>query len=181
MDVLKRIRVLREGGNTLRSHVIPHLDQYTVGKHSYDALSILLVLHPGPSTVLIECMLWHDVAERWVGDLPGPVKWFWPGVHEPLAEAEEEVLRFVGVPVDDLNEEDLRWLKACDLLEFFLWCQDQLAIGNLHAENAKEAVAKQLEIAGLPTPARQYWERLKNHGWRRGPELIDLMKEVQGE
>ena len=74
-QINRRVLAAREGGNVLRCHTVPHHGQYSVGKHSYDALSLLLLLHPNPSMNLVKATLWHDCAERFVGDMPAPAKW----------------------------------------------------------------------------------------------------------
>ena len=51
LSAVDRIKATREAGNVRRFHVVPHVGEYTVGKHSYDAVSMLFVLHPTTGTL----------------------------------------------------------------------------------------------------------------------------------
>ena len=73
---IKRLKYLRESGSVERCHCIPHNSSYTVGKHCYDMVVLLMQLFPGdPSTALIKSVLYHDAHERTLGDLPATAKW----------------------------------------------------------------------------------------------------------
>lgn len=63
---------LRASGHVRRWHTIRTITQQTVAEHSGQALTLLLQLHPDPSFNLIRALLWHDSAERVVGDVPSP-------------------------------------------------------------------------------------------------------------
>lgn len=165
-EQLDRIRALREAGNVRRAHTIPYHGEYTNGKHSYDALSILLVCHPNPSVNLIKAVLWHDTAERWLGDLPHPAKRAFPLLGDAYTAAEESILAQMGVP--SLTKEESRWLRAVDTIEFWCWCKDQEAIGNQHVLNALRSVSRQLAQIKLPGSLGEVLSRL---GWQRSEEL----------
>ena len=79
-DIVEQIRSLRESGNVKRVHTIPVVGDvtYTVGSHSWNAVSLLYQLHTGPSHNLVKALLWHDCAERWMGDIPWPAKHYNP-------------------------------------------------------------------------------------------------------
>ena len=138
MSILKtihKIRAIREGGNTERAHTIPHHGTYRVAEHSWNVATLLAVLHPDPSRDLILAGMWHDVHERWTGDIPGSIKW---GFSDILKGEIKKLIADVesGLGIDhilNLLPEDLKWLKACDMLEFWLWSIDQQALGNCNA------------------------------------------------
>ena len=169
MSRTNKVLALREGGNVRRAHTIPHRDEYTVGKHSYDVACIILALHPSPSAELLRACLLHDVPERWVGDIPATAKWYNIRIGEAFDEAERAVQLKWDIEVE-LNEEDLAWLHAADRVEFWLWCHDQLNSGNLHVQEAKLAVEHWM---------RMHWEELPLYiqdfvdgfEWQRLPEL----------
>src|SRR3990167_6644390 len=92
-EAMQQIARLRDSGNVRRAHVFPHHGEYSVGLHSYNALSMLLLLHPGPSIALVEAVLWHDAAEKTLGDLPATAKWTYPMLAKAYELAEAEVLR----------------------------------------------------------------------------------------
>jgi len=137
-------RALREGGAVERCHTIPHHGSYTVGQHSYDALSLLLVLHPDPTLALVKAVLWHDVPERWTGDVPANAKWDNHRLAHALAVSEGKVFDALGLgPLfEGLSEEECSWLHAVDRLELWLWCQDQLALGNSNVRVVQKNLAE---------------------------------------
>lgn len=124
-----RILTAREAGYVRRCHTIPIIGEYTVGKHCYDALSILLILHPEPSLNLIKAVLWHDVAERWTGDTPAPAKWSNPDLNFHLREMENRILRLRGFKFELTAEEEC-WLRGVDMLEFLMFAYEQIQMGN---------------------------------------------------
>lgn len=172
LSAVDRIKATREAGNVRRFHVVPHVGEYTVGKHSYDAVSMLCVLHPNPSVGLIKALLWHDGAERWVGDMPRPA----PDYHEPLRYAYDqahmaalqtwEMYEFGG-----LVEEDFRWLNAIDTLEAWVWCQEQVAFGNQHCVEALVGLSRTIErgLSRFPDPCREFYLQYE---WSRLPERM---------
>ena len=138
MSILKtihKVRAVREGGGTKRTHTTPHHGSYSVAEHSWNVASLLAILHPDPSKELILAGLWHDVHERWTGDMPAPIKWC-------LGKVAKDEFKRLEISIEEnleidvaLSTDDIKWLKACDMLEFWLWCKDQIALGN---QNAKE-------------------------------------------
>ena len=140
MSILKtihRVRAIREGGNVERTHTTPHHGSYGVDKHSWGVATLLAILHPNPSKELILAGLWHDVLERWTGDIPAPSKWrLGKVVMDEIKRLENSIESSLGINFD-LSAEDLKWLKACDMLEFWLWSIDQGALGNCNTEEGK--------------------------------------------
>lgn len=175
LSTSERVLAMREGGAVERSHTIPHLDSYTVGLHSYNALSLLMLLHPNPSRALIEAMLWHDVPERWLGDLPATAKWLNPELKAAYGRAERKAIDRLGIPMDDfyLSEDDWRWLNAVDRLEFWLWVQDQEMLGNHHTEEARQNIVAWLNqnIGELPDECRRFYTE---HSHGRLPDQLIL-------
>lgn len=163
--IVRAVLARREGGKTRRMHAMPHHGEYTVGQHSYDALSLLLVLNPTASLRLIRTVLWHDCAERWVGDTPAPAKWYNPPFHEQLHAVEkwvDELFLFKS----PLSQEEQEWLDAVDMLEFWLWCQDQLALGNILVKEVEERVcetiADRINEGKFPHPAVAFFRNFRH-------------------
>lgn len=134
---IHKIRAIREGGNTERCHTTPHHGSYSVAEHSWNVATLLATLHPDPSRDLILAGMWHDVHERWTGDTPAPIKWC-------LGNVTRDELKRLSDSIDSsleikfyLPTEDIKWLKACDMLEFWLWSTDQQALGNCNANEGK--------------------------------------------
>lgn len=177
-DLYSRIRLLREAGNVRRCHTLTIIGDYTVGKHSHDALSILLVLHPNPSLQLIRHVAWHDSAERWIGDWPSPVKRAFPTLWP--RDAEEALLTQLGVPTNgELTQEEHEWATAVDLLEFLFWCEEQAELGNRVVGNARaqcvRALCRRRDEGLLPSECRDILPVALTREWERSksPDMGD--------
>lgn len=178
-DIWNEIRALREGGHVKRCHALVHNDVgYTDGKHSYDALSLLLMLHPDPQMHLVKWVLWHDAAERWVGDLPASIKEKDRRLRAAYVAAEEEAmathLPSVLEAWTQLSDSDRAWAAGVDMVEFYLWCEDQHALGNRHVENARINILAYIQAAQtaghLPAALWEFVNRRGGAKWRRLPE-----------
>lgn len=165
---IDRILAAREAGHVRRSHTLPYHGDYTVGKHSYDALSLLLLLYPGgaPSLGLIKAVLWHDGGERWVGDMPGPAKWYDKVLGEAYERAEAKASAAHGF-WQEITVEEKNWLDGVDKLELYLWCHDQIAMGNCNAKSFVSQLSSWFVDNEARLPAEvisvykaYYWRRL---------------------
>ena len=136
---INMVRAIREGGDTERCHTTPHHGSYSVAEHSWGVATLLAILHPDPSRDLLLAGLWHDVHERWTGDIPGSIKWSFSDILIGGINKLENTIE-LGLGIDhvlNLPSEELKWLKACDMLEFWLWSVDQIALGNQNANESK--------------------------------------------
>lgn len=90
----------------------------TNADHQGRCLQLLLLLHPGPSLALIKAVAFHDLGERWAGDLPRPFKQANPAIAAEHAAFEgAEIERVMGAALPYLTPEEQRWLKLIDQLE----------------------------------------------------------------
>lgn len=161
------IAYLREASNVRRCHGLPHHGDYTDGKHSFDAMTALLCLYPGePSRELLLAVMFHDMAERWVGDSPSPALARFPDLGIAYLAAENHVFQrlLLGNPLDTLTPEERRWLKFIDRLELWLWCHDQIALGNRNAEEWEGGLKELLLSGEAPVEIEHF---VKNFVWRR--------------
>lgn len=176
--LLTRLAATREAGTVRRCHIVPHHGQYNIAQHSYGAVSLLLLLHPKPSLKLIKAVQWHDVAERWLGDVPAPAKWDNTELGEVYERAETELLKRLGL-FPELTELEQAWLKAVDTLELWLWCREEEALGNAAVtpmRRACEKVTEKRQLEGsLPAIAAQLYAALRNAPHKR---LSDFFEEV---
>lgn len=182
MDILKvmtKAQALREGGHVQRLHTVPVVGDASNARHCYNMCLLLELLWPGElPAYMYRAVLKHDTAERWVGDTPAPAKY---SIHKPLGialrEAEQKVELALGIAEElTLNDEDTRWLKGVDMLEFQMYCEDQLALGNRNLEPSLRNVRVLLRSAWVPDVIREfsslYW-------WTRTSEVIE--GEMMGE
>lgn len=140
---LALVRAFREAGQVQRCHVSGMANGYDVARHSFNAVSLMQLLNPGCSKELLLAMLWHDVPERWLGDVPSPaLRAYGEGVRAAYRNMETRLYDALGIPyhltreefhdaphADQLSSRDEWWLRAVDKLELLLWCREQLANG----------------------------------------------------
>lgn len=129
MTALDQLIELRRAGHVQRCHTWQHLGSYSVAEHCYQCLIILTAFHPDPSPRLLKSVLYHDSAEYVVGDTPAPAKWRSRALREALRALESEVEAELQISFELDTTEEL-WIKAVDLIEFGMWCIDQLDLGN---------------------------------------------------
>jgi 5'-deoxynucleotidase YfbR-like HD superfamily hydrolase len=169
MDNIRKSLALREGGYTQRMHTVPVLGDTSVARHSWNMASLLWVLHPNPSQDLVWSVLFHDVPERWVGDTPSPAKYsINPALGKELKEAELKVEAALGLEFG-LNEEERRWLKALDILEFVMYCDDQSALGNQNVKTGRANAMRTLDKPWVPEEVQLF---LLNYKWQRTNDIV---------
>ncbi len=159
---------LREASFVTRCHTMPHHGSYPNGLHCHNMLNLLLILWPGdPPMNLIRAIQFHDVPERWTGDMPAPVKRNMKG----LAELESHVFSVLGIGYS-LSEFEQQWLKALDKVELLLWCKDQAAMGNTLVTQMIMKLAvwfgEKEKLDEIPEPVLQFttehvWSRLDDN------------------
>lgn len=159
------IMMYRSAGKVRRCHTFDHVGHYDVGHHSWQALTLLYLLYPGsPSANLVQAVLWHDVGEYELGDLPAPAKWHNPKLHEIYAATERGVLekhyKLASKAIEALNEEERAWLRGVDRLELVMWCADQAHLGNRFAVNVQTRVLAMLQKEPPPKEIVQYMQRI---------------------
>jgi len=97
----------------------------------------------------------HDLAERWMGDLPYPAKYDFPSLGVGYKQNELYVDGILGL-VEPLSQPESEWLAAVDMLEFALWCRDQWNLGNRHVRDplftAIEVLQNMVDKKRLPQP-----------------------------
>lgn len=159
---------LREAGNIERAHVLPHHGSYTVGKHSFDMALLLLALHPNPSFELLRACIVHDLGERYTGDVPHPAKMADGELARRIERQERAARSMMGVDFT-LDVEEQRWLTGLDMIEFLLWCKDQVALGNANAAAPYGAQLTHLLTSELPPELKAF---VDDHDWTRTPDTF---------
>jgi hypothetical protein len=134
-------------------------------------IAMLDVLHPDPPARLYRAILWHDAAERWTGDIQYMAAQMFPDLKTEATFATEHVEYTLGIPRADVTPEERSWLKALDMLEFYVWAAEEAAMGN---GMAREAYVRQqrnisIELSKFPEPCREFFQEFE---WRRTEDDI---------
>lgn len=131
LSKLEAVTAAREAGKVRRCHTVEYIGLYNVAIHSYNATAMLLLLNPQPSTALVRAVMFHDSAERILGDLPSTTRASHPELLALYERAEADILREECLMVDSiLTDSERDWLDALDKLELWMWLRDQAALGN---------------------------------------------------
>lgn len=155
----------RDGSAVERCHALRHIGSYTVGQHCHDMLSLLYALWPDPPPNLVKAVHFHDTHETVTGDLPANMKW--GSSRLGAAYAEEEICARVMLGLPDfglLTEEELNWLWALDVLEFWLWTRDQLKLGNQNLKDFESFFESWFgsHLRTIPKPIDQFVQTLRS-------------------
>jgi 5'-deoxynucleotidase YfbR-like HD superfamily hydrolase len=179
-ELLVQVGAVREGGAVQRCHTFPqHHGPYDVAQHSYGAVSLLLLLHPNPSLNLIKAVQWHDIGERWLGDMPSPAKTGNQHLAEVYEAEEEKILTLLGLYFELSNQEE-NWLKAVDILDLWLWCREEEFLGNRSVTRMRLACEAALDKRSLkeilPMRAEKFYHAQLQSPYTR---LSDVFEEVR--
>lgn len=166
------IQALREAGHVKRGHNLRFIGHYDVAQHSWQATMLLYCFHPNPSPALIKAVMFHDVGERYVGDLPAPAKFASEQLAEIHGDLELKALEVLGARVE-LTDEEAVWAKAVDCLELLLWCEDQLNMGNRHVVNCHHGLMLWFlnEARNLPSAIISF---VDTYRWTRCDEQLPV-------
>ena len=134
---LTKLHARLKGGHVVRYHTRPELgDGQNVAAHTWRAIVILQTLYSDASKNCILHLLYHDVAEAEVGDVPATTKWNYPKINELMVKAERAYELSIGVGdiVHKITEEDKQMCDIVDKLELVLHCYRLMQQGNGMAE-----------------------------------------------
>ncbi len=154
----------RAGGEVQRCHAIPHQGEYSNATHSWGVAMLMHQIWPGDFARLGPVCLSHDVPEFLVGDMLATVKRHLPSLKSEVEPIEAKICDSLDLPAEtDLNSADYTKVKACDMLEFYLWCRGQLNRGNLYAREGLIEITKYLDESTAPPPFPTVWVALKRN------------------
>jgi len=173
----ERVKFLREASDVQRLHTIRTIGEYSNGQHSFNTLAILRLLRPDASTSLIWAIVEHDIPERLIGDVPSPALHHVYGLSKlAVSEAEGDIISEVlGIDsLSELSEDDYKWLKGLDLLELYLYCRDQLSMGNRNLEQIKIRIEEtfKMNAKNYPEEILDLFYECKNCDWVHLPDLV---------
>jgi len=177
ISLVRAIKFAREGAAVKRCHTIQFIGNYDVGGHSFNMLAMLRIWKPDASLNLVWAIIEHDAPERSTGDVPAPAKW--AGIIDKdelnLVEMEITTRIFGDDSCQKLTLEELSWLKALDILELYLWCRDQVELGNRNALSMMARIEKFINKnkASWPKEFNEQWGEFMFADWTPVPELGD--------
>lgn len=161
--MVDRVIQTRSGGKVERCHIMPHQGSYNNAAHSWGVAMLMNTLWPEDFERLALVCLAHDVGESCVGDIPAPVLRYLPEFRAAVSGMEAKICDSLGLPREDfLSPSDHAKLKACDRLELYLWCREQLAAGNTFAEEFLTELKRYFVETPLPSPADALFSRLEH-------------------
>ncbi|UQS95124.1 5'-deoxynucleotidase [Pseudanabaena phage Pam3] len=174
MQLVDRIRAVREAAAVQRCHTVPHLSSYSNGAHTYGVCVLLRLLWPDEPH-LVDFALFHDTPERWTGDVPSQVINRHNDLRDALAREDERISGRLHLPCEHaLDFESFIKLKACDRLELWLWTWEEEALGNKHVLNMRASLDATFADPGSQTPSQvlDLISKFRHEGWRRLPEVL---------
>jgi 5'-deoxynucleotidase len=138
-EISNKIVEVWSAGRVKRYH-IHHLNSpQSVADHTFGVAAIVSILWPYSSVELLRAAIFHDIAEKFTGDMPGPVKREYPELKKLMDDAERVVMLRMGLikyHEDSLSPEDRKKLKAADYMEALLFCIAEETSGNRHISYA---------------------------------------------
>ena len=144
--MVESVLVARTGGRVERCHRHTHTGSYSVAMHSWGVAMLMWQLWPQDFGRLGPVCLAHDLAECLTGDMPFPVGQRFPELREQLDRVETRFWYHYDLPgITGLSPADRRKIRACDSLEFYIWCREELERGNNHMNQALLSVVHFLE------------------------------------
>ena len=175
--LLNKIRLMREGANVERCHRKPHLMRYSVGHHTCDVVSLVILCwqeaHGGalPRAELLVAAQVHDTAgESITGDIPGSIKGM---LGDKIKLVDQEAEEWLGLNVY-LTQEEEDYLHAADKLEFVIWAFEEAERGNASFNGWIEAQCALWEEKPMPPPFMDILDTLGTWGHLTNKELNEI-------
>ena len=157
-----RLALVLSGGDVRRYHQEGHVYRQPVSEHTWRVVVVLLHFFPRASPLLIKTAIYHDVAERYTGDTPAPVKTSHPEIKKVLEGMEKEFLFVLGLPSEDgLPLMDFYRLKCADYIELCITVKYQ------HGRRASQIYERGVELV------REYSQKLPEGEFHRIDTFID--------
>lgn len=171
----ERVKLLREASDVQRLHSIRTIGEYSNGQHSFNMLAMLRLLWSEAPIELVWAILEHDIPERLIGDVPSPaLREVYYESKVEVSNQESEILEEIfgySVNYGNIPTELQQWLKALDLLELYLYCRDQMAMGNKNVFQVQDRAIKALEALQIPKQIYDLYLECKRSDWTHMPDL----------
>ncbi len=144
-NFVRNTKFIREAGAVRRLHCYYVIGEYNVGIHTFNMLGLTRLLWPDCRAELLWAILEHDLPERVTGDIPATTKWR-GYIHDvDMAAWENRILQEFGMDEphgNKLSPQEKKFLKGVDLIELWMFCREQVQMGNKTLSAVCETVAK---------------------------------------
>lgn len=129
---VETVRLILESYGVKRYHTA-RVSPQELGQHSARVAVILAYLKGDWS--LTPYALVHDVPEIDTGDIPATTKWRYPELSAMLDRLEKDFAEEHGLHLPMIPKEDGELLRAADMIELVLYCNEQIRAGNTFARD----------------------------------------------
>ena len=174
---VKGVKITREAGCIERCHNVPHQGSYSNAAHTYGVLQLARWLYPAFFGELAPIILDHDVPERYTGDIPANVLRSSEEVKKACHIIERSVAQKFGLVPEQAYAAGAPELyakfKACDRIELYLWCCEQLEQGNQGVRGVMFELERVWAKEPPPAPAPAFIRHVQQNGWARLPESLE--------
>lgn len=162
---LHRVKFDRQAARVRRCHTKPYIEEYRIGGHTHNVVSLLALawidrFDELPRAELLLAAQAHDKAELVTGDIPSPVKDL---LGEQVEDVDGRVERYLFGHLD-LREEEVEMLMAADRFELWLWCQDEIELGNSGVRDWAEGYEAKWKEEPLPAPFDRWFTEIRAAG-----------------
>ena len=158
-----RVEFARQAAYVTRYHVHRYVGDYTSHEHVCNMQNMYLILCPNPTLTGVKLIQWHDAGEYGPGDMPSPAKSCF-GVGEIMNKIERCVRENYGLQVEDPVPQEILWLKSLDITEFFLFCHDQILLGNQFimpmAVKVRDYIQAKIKAGNFPPELADYFTEI---------------------
>lgn len=129
----------RRAGSIHRYHAQTHIVTQTVAEHTWQLMRIATTIWPDIPRHVMLYIQYHDVAEGMTGDLPYTTKLRDPEIKERMDIMEVGALKRMrqlwDLPeVPKITDEEKRFVKACEYLEFAEYSFVEWNLGNSYIQ-----------------------------------------------
>ncbi len=162
MTPLERLKYDRQAARVRRCHTKPYIEPYSIGSHTHNVVTLVaLAWHDQygelPRAELLLAAQAHDKGELVTGDFPSPIKDLLDGrLDEVDARIERELFGRL-----DLTDTETEFLMAADRFELWLWCWDELELGNNGVQDWRQGYEMYWVDHPLPAPFSIWLKEIK--------------------
>lgn len=163
---VNRLKLIRRWGlmhNTVPENDMEHTMQTALIAHGLAVLGQVRYGRQVEPEQVLALAMYHDAGEVITGDLPTPVKYKNPGIHEAYraleASATQQLLDMLPAdmrasyrPYLIPDEDSFAWqlVKAADRISAYLKCMEEQKMGNREFDQARKSALENLRENPLP-------------------------------